>query len=173
MATKQPIDKFANMALLTTVESAANTLTFKKLETGISLTEKVAWVINRIEYILSGFTSANFAADADGVQFGLSVSNAFATPTLNEVTILDFNQLHVTIVGAVVSKEWHQQPTIKDFASMPSGGIIVPPTPLYGWVLGQALTSAITVNARIWYTLLELATDQYWELVEARRVLSS
>jgi hypothetical protein len=172
MAASNSVDKFANMALITTVESAPNTLTFKKLETGISMTEKVAWVISRVEYIMGCFKASQFAQDGDQVEYGLSLSNAWATPQVVETTIIDYNLVTLGLwssVGVKLTREPHE----KSFASMPSGGIIVPPTPFYAWVKGTALTSAVTLSCRIWYTLLPLAIDQYWELVESRRVLSS
>ncbi len=166
-------DQFANMALIKVTESAANTLTFQKLETGISLTEKVAWVISRIEYNLEGLTSGVFNGDGDYLSWGMSISNAWAAPTLSETTILDMNTLALNLVGAVTSEWFHHLPFIKDFSTLPGGGLIVPPTPLYLFAKGGGLTAAMVVNARIWYTLLKLSVDQYWELVEARRVLSS
>ena len=165
-------DEFANMALITTVESAANTLTFKKLETGISLNEKIAWIINRIEYLISDPFFSNFVQDADSLAFGLSVSGSWATVALTEITILDFNNYN-QVVATGVGFMRVVQPVVKDYSSLPSGGIIVPPVPLYGWVKGSGLANATTVTARIWYTMLNLSPDQYWQLVEARRVLSS
>ena len=166
-------DQFANFAILTTVESAANTLTFKKLETGISLNEKVAWVIARIEYFLSPITATQFAQTDDMISFGLSVSSAFSVVTLAETTILDLNTLSRLDTGTAANSSWFPRPFIKDFSSLPAGGIIVPPTPLYGYVQGTGLAAVATSVARIFYTLRTLKVEDYWELVEARRVLSS
>lgn len=171
MAEKK--DQFANLAVITVIESAANTLTFKKLETGISLMDKVAWIINRIEYLVSDLTSTQFNASADSLKIGLSVSNAFSSADFNEPSILDLNLYQRIDWGAAASGVMTLTPFIKDFSSMPSGGIIVPPVPLYLFAKGNNLVGASTVVARLWYTLLPLATDQYWELVEARRVIES
>lgn len=173
MPTVSKADEFANYAIVTVTESAANTLTFKKLETGISLSEKVAWIINRIEYFLSVINGTNFGAQDDAINFGLSVSNQFTTVTILQDTIIDFNYLHRIDLGAAASGFLHQQPSVKDLSNLPGGGLLVPPTPLYLFAKGEALASAVTVTARIHYTLLQLATDQYWQLVEARRVISS
>ncbi len=166
-------DQFANYAIISCTESAANTLTFKKLETGISLNEKVAWVISRIEYTLSSVLAGQFNADGDALTFGLSLSNAFSSPTISENTIIDWNQLVRQDFGAAASASLWRWPIVKDFSALPGGGVIVPPTPLYLFAQGSSLVAAASAYARIHYTLLTLAVDQYWELVEARRVLSS
>lgn len=173
MAGKGSGDMFANYAIIGVTESAANTLTFKKLETGISLTEKVAWIINRVEYIIGSLVAAQFNTDTDKQLFGLSLSNAFALPALDEISIIDFNFIQRQDFGAAASMHFFVGPIIKDFSALPGGGIIVPPSPLYLYSVGTGLVAASTVVARIHYTLRVLAVDEYWELVEARRVLSS
>jgi len=166
-------DQFANLAILTVTESAANTLTFKKLETGISLSEKVAWIINKIEYTAASVLAANFNGDGDSLSFGLAVSNSFTAADIREQLIIDWNAIIRRDFGTAASMEPQMWPAVKDFSSMPSGGILVPPVPLYIFAAGSGLVSATNVYARIYYTLLKLSIDQYWELVESRRVISS
>lgn len=166
-------DKFANYAIITVTESAANTLTFKKLETGISLNEKVAWVLNRVEYLVSGLTATNFNASNDYFNWGLSLSNAWSNPNIDENTIVDYNSVIRLDFGAAASGRFLFSPIIKDFSSLPGGGVLVPPTPFYLYAQGNGLVGALTVTSRIHYTLKQLKVDEYWELVEARRVLSS
>lgn len=166
-------DAFANYAILTTVETAANTLTFKKLETGISLTEKVAWVINRVEYFPSPNTAAQYNGDGDVLYFGLSLSNAFSAVSLSESTIIDLNALFRLDFGAPATSHIIHRPIVKDFSSLPGGGLLVPPNPIYGFTQGSGLVSASTVYARMHYTLRVLKIDEFWELVEARRILTS
>jgi hypothetical protein len=166
-------DSFANMAILTTTESAANTLTFKKLETGISVNQKIAWVISRIEYFVSSLLAANFNGDGDNLSFGLCASSTFASAIIEENSIFDFNNIQRADFGTAASALQLHQPFLKDFASMPSGGIIIPPAPLFGFAKGTGLVSACSVAARIYYTELELAESDFWQLVQARRPLTS
>jgi len=173
MADKSGMDKFANQAIITVTETATDTLTFKKLETGVSLTEKVAWIINRVEYIINNFTASLFNSSGDAIKFGLSVSNAFASASFDEQAIIDYNLVQRADFGTAASGGFMELPIIKDLSSLPSGGILVPPVPLYGFAQGVGLAAASTVACRIYYTLLPLAIDQYWELVEARRILVS
>lgn len=173
MDKKSSTDQFANYAIISVTESAANTLTYKKLETGISLNEKVAWIINRIEYLLGSLNGTQFNAAGDSLTFGLSIANSMTSIQLAEPAVIDYNQVQRYDFGTAADALFDFKPLIKDFSSLPGGGILVPPTPLYLFAVGSSLAGADTVVARIHYTLLQLAIDQYWELVESRRVLSS
>jgi hypothetical protein len=172
MAGKQT-DSFANLAIVTVTESAANTLTFKKLETGISVNQKIGWVIHRVEYFLSSLLAAVFNGDGDNLSFGLSCSSTFANAIIEENSIFDFNNVQRADYGTAAVSIIHHQPFIKDLSMLPSGGIIIPPAPLYLFAKGTGLVSAETISARIEYTTLELSTDDFWQLVEARRPLTS
>jgi hypothetical protein len=173
MAGKGQLDAFSNVAILTVPESAANTLTFVLMNTQISFNQKVAWVLSRIEYFIDSIAAANFNGDSDAVTFGLSVSNSWTSPVLSEATILDYNRLQRLDYGTAASEERMVLPILKDFSSLPSGGLIVPAAPLYGFVKGSGLVSATSLTARMFYTVMELVGDDFWQLVEARRVLIS
>ncbi len=177
MAAKTSNDEFANVATITVTETGANTLTWKKLETGISLTEKVAWIINRVEYFVTGNVSTDFNAANDRLFVALSVAQTAATlvtaAAYVDPTILDLYVLSREDIGAAASGLLMERPYIKDFSTLPGGGIIVPPTPLFMGAQGVSLANAQTVVVKMYYTLINLSTDQYWQLVEARRVISS
>jgi hypothetical protein len=173
MATKQGGDLFSNMAIISVSESAANTLTFKKLETGISLTEKVAWVIHRLEWLIPTPHNSIFNADADTLYWGLALSNAWTAAALSESTIIDFNSMTRLDYGTAANSIPFVRPIVKDFSGMPGGGLLVPPTPMYAYAQGISLAAAVTVAVRLHYTMKTMAINEYWELVEARRVLTS
>jgi len=173
MASGAANDVFANYAIITVTESAANTLTFKKLETGISLTEKVGWVINRVEYYLSALNVTQFNAAADTLYYGLALGNGFSVPAVDRNEIIDYNSIERIDLGAVATGYFLLKPFIKDLSTLPGGGILIPPAPLYLWAKGESLAAAAIVTARIHYTMRNLKVDEYWELVEARRVLQS
>lgn len=166
-------DKFSNAAIVSVTESAANTLTFKKLETGVSIADKVAWLINRIEYFISPMDLTQFADSADCIYYGLTVSSSWATPALAETAIIDYNSDTYLENAAPTSFAFVHRPQVKDFSTMPGGGLLVPPVPLYLYAKGLGLADVTTVVARIAYTLKALTLDEYWELVEARRVITS
>lgn len=172
MPGKTPTDSFANQAVLTLTESAANTLTFKKLETGVSLFDKVAWIIHRIEYFFYT-AAANFNHDTDNLKLGLCTSNTITSLSLTDANILDLLEVARIDYGAAASGMLVMRPHFKDFTNLPGGGLIVPPSPLYGACQGSGLVSATTSYLKFYYTVKELATEEYWELVEARRIIAS
>lgn len=165
-------DEFVNQAYLTVIESAANTLTFNKLETGISIHEKVGWLISRIDYTPT-LTTGNFGAFGDTLSFGISTSDAIVAATLAQSAILDYNSLIRIDLGAAASGFFYRMPLTKDFSNLPGGGILVPPNPLFVWVRGIALTDPETIVARLFYTVKQLKLEDFWELVELRRMIGT
>lgn len=173
---KRMQDSFANMASITNIESAANTLTYKKLEVGFGTFEKVAWIIHRIDYYLNTASSA-FNSSDDSLTCALSVSNVITSLHIAGVytdpAIIDMQNFMRVDFGVSASGFLISRPLVKDFTSLPGGGLIIPPAPLYGVIHGSGLASAGACVQRIYYTVKELAVDEYWELVEARRLLTA
>lgn len=163
-------DKYANVAHIKVVESGTDTLTYKKLETGISLFEKMAWVIARIEYY---WLSNVMAASGDGITMGITTSNNPPDLTPDEVAVVDMTREMRGDFGTAATAWIFKYPIIRDFSPLPGGGLIVPPNPLYLAVKGLSQTGALTVEARLFYTAVQLKGDEFWELVEARRMISS
>jgi len=166
------VEKYSNMAYLTVTESAANTLTFSKLETGIEPFAKRGWIINRVEYFHTLNVTA-FAAANDLLDFGLCVSNSFSTPAMALNEILDFNEVKRVDIGAAASGDLYTLPFVKDFSTIEGGGILVPPNPLYLWAKGTSLGAAATVSCRFYYVSVDLKADEFWELVELRRMVGT
>ena len=167
-----PDDKFANIAFISVTETGPNTLTFKKLETGIAPFEKVAFLINRIEYFFSD-TVATFAAANDILELGLSASDQFTDPSINNSAIIDYNEIMRIDFGTAANAFYRHQPYIKDYSDLPGGGILVAPNPLYLWAKGTSLGNATTDAVRMYYTVRTLKTEDFWELVEMRRMIGT
>jgi hypothetical protein len=173
MAVGSKMDTYANLCIVTVAEPAINTLTFKKIDAQISFNQKVAWIISRVEYFVSSLAAATFNGDSDALHFGLSCANSWVAPTLEEITILDFNWVQRLDYGAAAAQERSHMPILKDFSNLPGGGMLVPPAPLFGFLKGNGLAVVTTMTARIYYTVLDLSPDDFWQLVETRRVLVS
>lgn len=165
-------DEFVNQAYLEVTESAPNTLTFSKLETGISIHEKVGWIICRIDYSMS-LSIGNFAAELDQIAFGLSTSNAIVAATLAQSAVIDFNSINRHDMGTAASGMFVTAPHQKDFSNLPGGGILVPPNPLFVWAKGTALTTEMNIQCRMFYTVKVLKLEDFWELVELRRMIGT
>lgn len=165
-------DIFVNQAYLEVTESGANTLTFNKLQTGVSIHEKVAWLISRIDYHIN-IAMSNFAATDDGVTFGLSTSDAILSLGLNVSAIIDWNTFVRLDFGTAASGKFVLMPFQKDFSNLPGGGILIPPNPLFAWAQGSALTNPITIKCRMFYVVKQLKLEDFWELVELRRMIGT
>lgn len=165
-------DEFVNQAYLSVTESAGSTLTFAKLETGISIYEKVGWLISRMDYNID-LTNTALAASGDALQFGLSVSNTFATPSMADMAVLDFNEGMRADYGTAANAIIHLNPRTKTFADLPGRGLLVAPNPIYLWALGVSIAGAQTVTARMFYTVKKLKPEEFWELVESRRMVGA
>jgi hypothetical protein len=170
---KAQADKFANQAVITVVESGANTLTFKKLETGISLFEKMAWLISRIEWFYASPIAALFNGDTDQLLLALTATDQITSLSLTNAAILDMIAIQRLDFGTPANSYSLIRPHVKDLSTLPGGGIICPPNPFYAAAQGVGLASATTSIVKVFYTNYELSADEYWELVESRRIVSS
>lgn len=171
MAKAQSID-FANMAALSVQESALNTLTFKKLDAQISINEKIAWLINRLE-IFVDISAGQLNATGDAISVALTRSNLVTNLLdMTEGSILWNAFMQRQDFGAAATMILLQEPFTWDFSTFPGGGLITPPTPLYGAVKGTGCVAANLVQIRLWYQTLELTPEQYWQLVESVRIIA-
>lgn len=166
------VDTYANMAAMDLTESAANTLTQAKFAFPFSIMDKMALLISRIEYELSNLSTV-FAASADQIIAGITVGQAPDLTNPTDPLVIDSYKVSRVDFGTAASGLLIAQPFIKDFSMMPGGGILVAPNPLYASIMGVSAGAAGRVKIRLWYTYMELATDEYWQLVESRRVISS
>jgi len=172
LTKKAASDKFANMAYLTVVESSATTLTFGKLDIANNLlSEKVALVIHRTESIVVSPTHLVGAADA--ITYALVVSNKLTDIyDLSQPEILFTKQIVRHDAGTPATAAFFELPLVNDFSTLPGGGLIVPADRLYVGIVGYSTATASTIKMRLYYTVMPLAEADYWELIQARRVLS-
>jgi len=61
---------------------------------------------------------------------------------------------------------------VRDFSSLPGGGLLTLPNPLYLAVQGESLASAVTVRARIHFSRMDMEAENWIELVEQTRLLT-
>lgn len=171
MADKKT-DKYVNIAVARVDFGAAGNCESTLLPTAININEKIGWVIHRIHAQLSitgaSLTAGNIltwglssAAPPDGITYG----------GLRQPYIHTMHKYIVpaTMVGAVgIIRE---EPIIDDFTSLPGGGRLVPPTPLYAY--GDNIGVAVPgyVEIRVEYTQLPMTTDDFWDMVETYRYL--
>lgn len=169
-------EMYPNVATIELTESAANTLTYVQLQTGVSMQEKVAWIIHRIEYYLD-LLSGTLNTDGDSLTVALLNSNRFTTiasaVTYKDPAWIDGAIARRVDLGAAASGFLTIAPMVKDFTNLPGGGMLIPPIPVFGAIQGVGLGAAGHSLMKLFYTVKTLSTDEYWELVEARRTLSA
>lgn len=171
MATKKS-DTFANVAAVLVIESAAGTATYNKFAFPFSIMDKMALIISRIEYHLADLAALNSSGDYCVV--ALTVSNTVVDiGAQNDPLIVDNMTYHRVDYGTAATGQVYTKPVIKDFANLPGGGILVAPAPLYAGIQSNGAGSATRAWLKLYYTYTELAADEYWQLVESRRIISS
>lgn len=172
MAVKKAKDTFANVAALLVTESAANTQTSAKFAFPFSIMDKMGLIIARVEYwfnVLSQFNSSG-----DGVYIGLSAAAAITSITSqNDPLLIDSCWISRVDLGTAASGVVYTTPLVKDFTDLPGGGLLVAPNPFYGIIQSSGAAGANAAWIKVFYTYMEMDTDEYWQLVESRRVISS
>lgn len=166
------MDMVANIAAIKVVESAANTQTSAKFAFPFSIMDKTAIIISRIEYWITDLGALN--STTDSITAALTVAGT-VTDITNQAdpTIVDTMRVERFDLGAAASGLLWGMPSVKDFANLPGGGLMVAPAPLYGMLQGNGNAAAMTLWLKLFYTYKSLTADQYWELVESRRIISN
>jgi len=175
MANGAVKDMFANMAIVKVTESAATTLTWKKLEVGTSLFEKVAIVLHRVEWSFAagGSGIAAMAGTGDICYAGIANSNTLSSLQADQEGLIVRKRWSRYDFGTAGSGNFIVEPFVDDFSSLPGGGLIMLPTPFYVGVLGASVAAAFEITARILFTFRELKGEDFLELLQARQTLIS
>lgn len=171
MATKKS-DMFANFAAIRVLESAANTQTSAKFAFPFSIMDKMALVISRIEYWLGSLSQLNSSGDFIYGALTTAASVVGISDQTNPLIVDSMAWLRNDF-GTAANGMIYQTPIVKDFSNLMGGGLLVAPNPLYAMVEGSGEASASALYIKLFYTYMELGTDEYWQLVESRRVISS
>ena len=164
-------DKFVNKAYADVVESSANTLTFKEIQTGLAMFEKIAWVVHRIRWYPVIATVLELNAETDYVNFALVGNNKMTSLAIGDQACYDLMTLMCSLTAAGVSSEIVRLPYVADFSNLPGKGLIIPPRPLYVAIQGSGMAAPAQVRVVIEFTHLQMKGDEYWELVEALRIV--
>lgn len=169
---KGKTDSFANFAAVKVVESAANTQTTTKFAFPFSIMDKMALIVSRIEYWLS--TPDKLDTSGDYVYMAISAASTVTDISAQNDPLIIDNKLYIRRdLGTAASGLLFEQPYVKDFSQLPGGGLIMAPAPLYAMLQGSGCSAANVAWFKLFYTYMELSSDEYWQLVESRRIISS
>lgn len=158
-------DQYANMANIALTESAAGTLTFIELVTGISLGQGTGMLIDSVEYFLDDTTIEDLIATGDVVRIGLATSNSGANFTISERTTIHLAEMRAgPIIGTPASAGWvFVQPLKFDF--FPS--IIIAAPRIYGAIVSASLGQPAAGDLRFYFRYIDLTDKEYLELAES------
>lgn len=172
MAGKTKADTFANFAAVKVTESAANTQTTVKFAFPFSIMDKMALIINRVEYSFQSWDKFN--STLDYCYMGLTTAGTITDIANQADPLIVDNMAYQRIdMGVAASGLTTMFPFVKDFSDLPGGGLLVAPNPLFAIIQGGGASAACAGYVKLFYTYIELSTDEYWQLVESRRVISS
>jgi len=172
-AIKTAGDNFVSQAVFNVTESAANTLTFEKLETGLSVYDKIGWVLARIEFKPLAGTWALFNGSGDLLSMAITITNSLTALADDNPAVLVKKVMLRTDLGVAATGAFEDTSFVYDYSTLPGGGLLTLPNPLYFGILGSGLTGPSTVVCRLYFQAIPLADSDYFNLVQARQLLIS
>lgn len=178
MASSILKDTYANKFYCRAVESAANTCTYAEIPTNTDIFSKVVFLIQRLEIYFTRTTFNLLLATNDEINVALTASNKILyldstyRAYLSDPAIIDLTTFGLGTFGAAASGFPLTWPYIKDFSSLPGGGLLVAARPLYIGIQGYSLATAADVFVRGFFTRKELKTEEYLDLVDYYRMIS-
>jgi len=164
------MDNYANKMYGTVTEAVAGTLKFAEINTNVSVFDKAAFVLHRLEWFITLADLEKIAGTGDGIYAALTSSQNISSLGLDNPAVIDLFQLTgdwATTVGFQI----FEQPFIRDFSNLPGGGLIIAPRPLFVAVQGVSLASAISAKLRAYFTIKQLSAEEYLELVDFYRIV--
>lgn len=164
-------DRFANVASIETIMSAANTRTFVALATNMGFLgrrdQALAMVIDEIQYSPNNNAISEMTADGDSIQMALTTS---LDPTdfedLTDRRIIDFNMWFRQDFGTAASAQIVQIPSRKQFFPP----IITAERTLYLGMMSVGLATKVTGRVKILYRVETLTGAELVELSEVFRL---
>lgn len=164
-------DRYANLAAMTVTQTVLNTDVYGSFNFPFSIMDKIGLIISRIEYQPTALNQLD--ADQDSILCAITVANNVADPhDVTDPRLVDYVSFIKRMDAAPTSSFLEQIPVVKDFSTLPGGGLLVAPNPMYLLVHTGGAAAVMGCRVRFWYTWFTMAPDEYWELVESRRVVA-
>lgn len=158
-------DKFANVAAVGVTESAAGTMTFAEMTTGVALGRQTGILIDQLDYYVDTTSLERLLATQDAIEIGWFSSNS-----MSSFNVADRRQLHQisitqgTIIGTPASGGTiHISPMVYQFFPP----MIIAAPRLFLGVLGTSIAQVLTIQSRMYFRYIDLSPQEYIELAEA------
>jgi len=169
MATPTKKDKYVNVLNQTITMSAADTLTFQEISMGLNLFDKVGILIHQVRIDISNAALLGLAEDSDEIEVAMTTSNQLDSLSLTQQAVIDRFSLKASEIGTAASLVIFREPFILDYTMLPESGLLVAPKPLYLGMETAGLASAASANIRLFFTVVQLKSEDYFELLESRQ----
>jgi hypothetical protein len=160
-------DEYPNVAYAALTQSAANDLSFERIDTSISVHDKIGWELLSAEYIFSTNIIELMTATGDYINFGLILDNTTSAVTYDDRNVVDYNRIDRNDCGAAADNVifLNHLPIKRNFIMEFGGPLLVLPVRLYMYIKTNGLASAATIKVRIYYKLKSLDDRDYSEIV--------
>lgn len=162
MATKK--DEYADRAISSILMSAANTLTFEKVQFAVGVFQGVGIVIHSLEFHPGVASYREIVANTDYMTLALCATDRLANIVDDDPAII----ATTTVVGMGASVEPLIRPIRISFTDLPGGGYIAAPNPLFIAMMTNGFVAAGSAYFRMYFTFIELSDAQYIELIQAQ-----
>lgn len=165
-------DKYSQIAYIAVTESAANTLTFGTLSVFSNILEPKGLIIHRLQYHIPVESLTGLDADGEGIFFGLVGDSTLSAVAMGDPKCYDYNMLQFLQYGTPTNAFVLYDPIVNDFTGLPGGGRLVPADRLYLYIQGNALAAAASIYVRIDFSVVDMSSAEYLELVQSLRILT-
>lgn len=162
-------DQFCSILHEEVTMSATDTITFQEINIGLNLFDKVGLILHKIAYAPVHGSLNQLVAAADELNMALCTDDQLTGLAFDQVEVIDNFMLQPKDIGTVAELLVYEKPFFHDFSTMPGGGIIVAPKPLYLGMNTTGFTSAGQGKIRLYFTIRKLADADYLELLQTRR----
>jgi len=162
-------DRFTNMIQVQPEESTVNTLTFGDIDLGLTIFQKVGIIVNRIVIDWTAQLLGQFNNDNDRCLVSITQSDNITSIGLHENAVIFKAERMRIDFGTAASAQLADTVIAYDLMGLPGGGELMAPRPLHWAIQGSGLDTAASVTMRIYFQILELKADEYFEILEARR----
>ena len=164
-------DEFSQIGYINVLQASANALEFNGITIMSSFLANSAMILHSVEYQIPASGIALMTTAADSITVGLCGADNLTTITLADPEVYDLRSLSRNDFGTAASGALWAGPERSDFNLLPGGGVLVPADRIFGYVASSGLASAISVNYRFRFTVIELTALQFLELAQTLRVL--
>lgn len=158
-------DMYANVGYGSVTMSAANTLTFAQIQMAVGLFQGIGMIIHRIEWWPGDASLREMVAATDTLSLALVTSNRIADiNVISDPAIIALRKQ----VGVGIAVAAQDMPWITDLSSLPGGGKLVSPNPIWVAMYSAGFVAAGSARVKLDFTFVELSDRDYLELIQAQ-----